>query len=301
MGVNSPLVSAVIIFHNEERFLEQAIASVFGQDYRHWELLLVDDGSTDSSSDIGQSYAHSNSEDVQYMEHAGHQNLGMSASRNLGVENASGKYIAFLDADDCWKPNKLREQVQILESHAQAGMVYGRATYWHSWKVAGAHGGRDQVQDHWREGDTIVHPPTLLIEFLKARAAVPSISGVMARKAMVELCGGFEDSFTGSHEDQVFFSKVCLEWPVFISNRCWHYYRLHDSSYMSSVVDTADRRRNREKYLTWMIDYLENMGFEGSDVWHAAKFELTLARNPAFRGVVRRVRRLSRRLRMMRR
>src|SRR5688572_8206551 len=99
---NQPLVSAIIIFLNGEKYLEEAIQSVIHQTYTNWELLLVDDGSSDKSTAIALSYANSFSNKIKYLEHEGHQNKGMSATRNLGINHSKGDYIGFLDADDVW-------------------------------------------------------------------------------------------------------------------------------------------------------------------------------------------------------
>src|SRR5262245_25666733 len=120
-----PLVSVVTIFLNGERFILDAIGSVFAQKYDNWEYLLVDDGSTDTSSAIAREYAAQYPGKVRYLEHEGHVNRGMSATRNLGIRHSQGKYVAFLDADDVWLPHKLERQVALLESHPRAGMIYG--------------------------------------------------------------------------------------------------------------------------------------------------------------------------------
>jgi glycosyltransferase involved in cell wall biosynthesis len=91
-----PLVSAIVIFLNGETYLKEAIESILAQTYGHWELLLVDDGSTDHSMAIAQQYAQQNPGKVRYLEHEGHQNRGMSATRNLGIANSKGEFIAFL-------------------------------------------------------------------------------------------------------------------------------------------------------------------------------------------------------------
>src|SRR5678815_5107839 len=101
---SDPLVSVIVIFLDEEQFIREAIESVFTQTYHHWELILVDDGSMDSSTSIARSYAREHPERVRYIEHRAHQNRGMSTSRNLGISNANGEYIAFLDGDDIWLP-----------------------------------------------------------------------------------------------------------------------------------------------------------------------------------------------------
>src|SRR5438876_6978821 len=129
---SKPLVSVIVIFFNAEEFIQEAIQSVFAQTYASWELLLVDDGSTDGSFAIAQRCAKASGK-VRYLEHAGHENRGMSVSRNLGIANATGEYIAFLDADDVWLPHKLEQQVAALESQPEVGMIYGPAQWWYSW------------------------------------------------------------------------------------------------------------------------------------------------------------------------
>ena len=89
------LVSAVIIFFNEERFLEEAIESVRAQTYTNWELLLVDDGSTDGSSACARRHAAAEPGRVRYLEHPGRVNLGMSAARNLGIRGGAGRGACF--------------------------------------------------------------------------------------------------------------------------------------------------------------------------------------------------------------
>src|SRR5213594_1272983 len=141
----NPLVSVVIIFLDAGRFLEEAIESVFAQTYEEWELLLVDDGSTDKSRSIAERYVVQYPAKVRCLEHEGHQNRGMSASRNLGIAHTKGEYIAFLDADDVWLPHKLEQQVAIMDSQPAAAMVYGATQYWHSWTGNPEDLGRDRL------------------------------------------------------------------------------------------------------------------------------------------------------------
>jgi glycosyltransferase involved in cell wall biosynthesis len=128
-----PLVSAITIFLNCEKYIEEAIESVFAQTYDNWELLLVDDGSTDNSTAIALRYAQEYPHKVRYLEHPDHENRGMSATRNLGIRNAKGEYIAFLDADDVWFPQKLEQQVATMHSQPEAEIVFGPTQYWYSW------------------------------------------------------------------------------------------------------------------------------------------------------------------------
>src|SRR5262249_6096994 len=100
-----PLVSVVTPFWNARSFIAEAIESVLAQEFQSWELLLVDDGATDGSTDIARDYAGRFPEKIRYLEHEGHANRGSSCARNLGIRDAKGAYIAFLDADDVWTPD----------------------------------------------------------------------------------------------------------------------------------------------------------------------------------------------------
>lgn len=144
---SKPLVPGIIIFLNAQKFIEEAIQSVFAQTYDNWELLLVDDGSTDESTEIAQRYAEKYPEKVRYLDRENHQNLGISAARNLGIANAKGEYIAFLDADDIWLPNKLEQQLAILEAQPEATMLYGSTTLWYWWTDDSEDSQGDRIPD----------------------------------------------------------------------------------------------------------------------------------------------------------
>lgn len=112
------LVSVIIPVFNGELYLAEALDSVFAQDYRPIEVIVVDDGSTDDTAAVARRYSH-----VYYL----HQpNQGPPVARNTGLSHCKGDLIAFLDADDLWVPGKLSMQVAYLEFHPEAGCVIGR-------------------------------------------------------------------------------------------------------------------------------------------------------------------------------
>ena len=188
-----PLVSVIIIFLNGEKFIEEAIESVFTQTYKNWELLLVDDGSTDSSTAIALKYAEQYPEKVHYLEHENHCNRGMSTSRNLGLNNAKGEYIALLDADDVWFPHKLEQQVSILNSHPEAAMVYGSAQWWYGWTGNPEEAQLDYcdyVEQQVPHPNTVIRPPTLIPIFVRGKG-IPCPSTVLARRESLKNIGGF--------------------------------------------------------------------------------------------------------------
>ena len=119
MALTSSQVSVVIPSFNCGPYIAEAIDSVLAQDFDDFELLLVDDGSSDASSEMAKGYADLQPERVRVLEHPNHENRGMSATRNLGLRHARGEYVAFIDADDRWRSSKLREQVALLDAHPE--------------------------------------------------------------------------------------------------------------------------------------------------------------------------------------
>lgn len=118
--MTAPTVSVVMLAYNAERFVREAIASILQQTYTDFELLIIDDGSTDGTSAILQEYAR---RDVRIHIHTQPDNLGIASGRNLGLKLAQGKYLAVMDADDISLPERLAKQVAYLESHPETGVL----------------------------------------------------------------------------------------------------------------------------------------------------------------------------------
>ena len=99
-------VSIIMPTYNSSRWISDSIQSVLDQYYEQWELLIVDDGSTDNTKNIVKDFLNDKRIKYYYQE-----NYGPATARNIGISKASGKYLAFLDSDDIWKPNKLELQL----------------------------------------------------------------------------------------------------------------------------------------------------------------------------------------------
>jgi len=109
-----PLVSIITPMYNSEKFILKTINSVVNQTYSNWELLLIDDGSTDNTIQIVEDFKQKYT-NIKLFQNP--TNLGAAKSRNKGILEAKGDYIAFLDADDLWKPIKLDLQIQFMQTH----------------------------------------------------------------------------------------------------------------------------------------------------------------------------------------
>ena len=267
---SQPLVSAIVIFRDTAKFIEEAINSVIAQTYSHWELWLVDDGSTDGSTEIALSFAQRYAGRVHYLEHEGHQNRGMSATRNLGISRAQGKYVAFLDSDDVWLPEKLERQVAILESQPETGIVYGPTQYWHSWTGLPEDRERDHVPKLGVPLDTLVEPPKLLtLLHPLGQETAPCICSLLVRREVLERIGGFEETFHGFYEDQAFLTKVYLSEKVFVSAGCWDRYRIHPEQCCAKVKHAGQSDAYRKQFLEWFRRYLLSRAVTDSAIWKA--------------------------------
>ncbi|SDR54621.1 Glycosyltransferase involved in cell wall bisynthesis [Rhizobiales bacterium GAS191] len=296
-GAGRPRVSVIVIFLNVEAFLVEAIESVLAQTYEDWELLLVDDGSSDASTAITKDYAAQHPGKIRYLEHAGHGNRGMSASRNLGIGQARGEFLAFIDADDVWLPTKLADQLAIMDASPDLAMVCGAVLYWRSWS-----GGEDQVFPTGHVFDHMVFPPEAAIELYPLGSSISACpSDILVRKSAAERVGCFEEHFTGSrqmYEDQGFFVKLFLAAPVYFSTQIWLKYRQHPGS-ISAVVNNAGRYSEvRSYFLNWLESYLADRPETDQRVNDALSRALRPYRRPRTHHVLARLHRARQRCRV---
>jgi glycosyltransferase involved in cell wall biosynthesis len=122
--MENPLVSIVIATYNMARFLPLAVRSALDQSYGNIEVLVIDDGSQDNTGAVMAPFRSDHR--VKYVTQ---QNRGQAAAKNCGVRKAQGKYIAFLDADDLWIPDKLEQQMPLFRGSPTVGVVYSRLAY----------------------------------------------------------------------------------------------------------------------------------------------------------------------------
>ena len=292
-----PLVSVVMIFLNALPFLEEAIASVRAQTYPHWELLLVDDGSTDGSTALAERHAASDPGRVRYLAHPGHENRGMSASRNLGLSQARGEYVAFLDGDDVWLAHKLQQQTAILGAHPEVDMVYGNTQFWYSWTGTPQDLGRDCLRGTGFPPDTVVSPPGLIARcYPLGDAPSPATCSIMVRRAAIESVGGFEPAFRGMFEDHAFLAKMYRTATVYISGESWDRYRLHPDSCVSIARATGQDRHLTLFFLNWLEAYLSKQGVADDGVRQALQRALWPYRHPRLHRLSQRLGRLAERL-----
>ncbi len=133
-----PSISVIMPTHNHAEFIRQAVDSVRAQDYPNWELIVVDDGSTDTTPSLMAAFTAPN---IHYLRQ---DRRGPAAARNAGIAKARGRFIAFLDSDDFFLPGKLRAQAQLLAAHPQLGAVHS------GWQTVDERGNLLQIVQPWK-------------------------------------------------------------------------------------------------------------------------------------------------------
>lgn len=175
----SPKVSIVMPCFNAAAHLARSVGSVQAQDLQDWELVVVDDGSTDDSWQVLQSLAR----DDPRIRPLRQPNAGAASARNTGLMAAKGEFTAFLDSDDTWDPTFLSAMLGALEPHPEAGIAYC------GWQNIGLGGGRDKpyVPPDYESGDKV--------EALLRTCPWP-IHGALVRADLIKAAGGFDESFS---------------------------------------------------------------------------------------------------------
>lgn len=191
----SPIVSIIIPTYNREELIGESIQSVLDQTFRDFELIVIDDGSTDGTNDIVRSFSDNR---INYI----HQkNSGRSSARNRALKIACGSYITFLDSDDLYLPDKLQTQVDFLNAHPEYGMVYTSA-YCIDEK------GRllNSLYEATVSGDIYKD----IAFYIPVTITLPT---VMARREVFDKVGGFDEKME-RFEDTDMWRRIAKEFPI---------------------------------------------------------------------------------------
>ena len=275
--MNTPLVSVTIPFFNAERFLRETVESVLGQTYTNWELLLVDDGSTDGSTALARAFAGEFPDRIRYMEHDGHQNRGVNATRNLGARRSRGSILAFLDSDDIWLPGKLSNHVSELESHPEAGFFYAPTLYWYEWDPEGNPGIHDNIPDYAPGGQVYMPPSLMARSYPLGPYGAPCPCSFLVRRDAFEQVGGFDEGFHRGtfqmYEDIAFLAKMQLAVPIYVSNQCLDRNRCNRYSMTRWPASLRAEEAARRFYFRWLRAYLRAHGPVGAEILRAVRRE----------------------------
>lgn len=260
-----PKVSIITPVYNAQPFLADAIASVQAQTEADWELILVDDGSTDRSRPIAEAAARNDGR-IRLITRPEGLQRGAAAARNAGLDVAAGDLIGFLDADDLYEPTKLADELALFAAHPQAAMVYGPTLWWRDgeqpWRW---------VEPMQREANRMHQPPQLVSKvILLSDWHVPCTCGVLVRRSAIAEIRGFEERFV-LYEDQTLWTKLFLRYPVFVHPHCLARYRQHEGSVSAAAARSGAYKREgdhqaRAAFLDWLAEHVAEMDLTATKV-----------------------------------
>jgi len=252
---SGPTISAIIHFLNSAKYLSQAVQSVFRQTLTDWELILVDGGSTDGSTEIARECEKQFPNKIRAFIHQGSEPLGIFSSRIWGAQRARASVLALLDSDDEWHPQFLERHYAIYQMvfNDGQGMVYCPSVYW--WEdTALAH--RSFVQPVPTPG--LHMPPKLVWDFIEpGYAKTPCNTSVMvAREIIQEARFLIGIAVEKMGDDQFLWSHIALKYPIYVSPEPLTRYRQWANSTCAEGSAVGEYEKLRRLHLTWLLDHL---------------------------------------------
>ena len=218
-----PKVSILMNCYNGEKYLKEAIDSIYQQTFHDWEIIFIDNCSTDSSSSIAKSYG----EKIKY--YKTEKNIPLGAARNFGLEFCSSEYISFLDTDDIWLPNMLEEQLLAIESDNYALAYAGQIEINSNGEVIG------EIIPQEKKGNIF---DKLLLQF-----DVPIVSTIIRRSILTSHHLNFDSNISAS-EEYCLFMQLSVNETFVVIPKALVKYRIHDNALTNKTISKwADERR----------------------------------------------------------
>jgi teichuronic acid biosynthesis glycosyltransferase TuaG len=233
----SDMISVIMPVYNAGKFIDEAVESVVSQSYANWELLLIDDGSNDGSIDILREWSNKDGR-ISILQHPNGINKGVSSSRNMGLKYAKGEWVAFLDADDVWMPEKLQKQFEkIMEiNDSKLYFLYSTA------RVIDENGNiiksKDERKEHNPKYDIIgAGKPGLSVNsfrWVTKKGFEAPTSSVIVKTDIIKHLGGFEEDLNDT-EDAIMWYRIIEIGNHYFIPAPLSYYRVHNNQWNARV------------------------------------------------------------------
>ncbi len=243
-------VSVITASYNYADFLKEAIESVISQTYTNWELIVVDDGSSDNSVEVIKEFC-ARDERIKFFRHLEGENRGLKETMLLGIEKASGDYIAFLESDDIWEPNCLEEKIKIAQQYPEAKIIFSDVDLF---------GNEEIIEDYARYfelNDRILSSkkyPANLFSAFSFQNVIPTFSC-----AMVEAQTLKKADFNPTVEaflDHWIWAHLAYENKIYYINQRLTRWRMHTTSLVG-----RRQNKNEKQFLSDISKSFQKKGF----------------------------------------
>lgn len=253
---STPLISVIIPAYNGARYIAVAVESVLNQTYTNWEIIVINDGSTDSTSQVLQPYL----DRIRYIER---ENQGVAAARNRGIEESQGELVAFLDQDDFFLPDKLTAQVALWNSSPSLGIINS------GWRLVNEQGETISDITPWKP-----FPKLNLETWIVHTPLLPS--AMMFSRKWLKLVGGFNSEFDSVDDSDLVIRLAALGCEAAWLHQVTVCYRQHDTN-----VSIKKALKQAELFIKLKQDFfkkpdlpqhirsLENLALYEASIWMA--------------------------------
>ncbi|MCH8171215.1 MAG: glycosyltransferase family 2 protein [Bacteroidetes bacterium] len=247
---NTPLISVVIPSYNSSEFIRETIESVLNQTYKNFEIIVVDDESSDNTVSILKDLSNKNKRINYYqIPHNGRP----SVPRNYGVEKSNGKFVAFLDADDIWVENKLKKQISEFEKHPDYILVYSMSVTF----------GVANLFSPYYEVLPLLHKVCKRKQELLNMGNSITCSTVLINKEHFQKVGGFDEDPNLQIEDYDLWIRLSELGHFGFVSRIHTYYRVHGKQFSADWQTKQDRVKYLSNKRGWNLPeykYYRNKG-----------------------------------------
>jgi glycosyltransferase involved in cell wall biosynthesis len=216
---DAPLVSVIMNCYNSDKYLREAIDSIYAQTYQNWEIIFWDNVSTDTSAAIAQSY-----QDGRLRYFCGETNVPLGHARNFAIEKSRGKFVAFLDCDDLWMPEKLEKQIPLFLADEKVGLVYSDTYFFN-----------DQGFQQQLYAKKVPYRGYCFSELLNHYLI--SLETAVVRKSALESLDHWFDVNFNMIEEYDLFVRIGLDWKIDFSPYVLAKWRVHGESLSWKVPD----------------------------------------------------------------
>jgi len=229
MSIKTPRISVIIPIYNDALYIHEAIRSVFTQKIEELEIIIINDGSTDN---FEEKIEYFNDPRIRIIKQI---NSGAAAARNNGINNAKGEFLAFLDADDIWAPNKLKLQLEVLINREDINMVYGQVKEFYDSSILG-------YDDLQKNAKTLVGYS--LIALLISKKDFLSVGDFQSKWKVAEFVDWYDRAkYAGLSE---FLLPDVLAFRRIHSGNIDRLHRPDAKQYVAVLKEALDRRRNQQ-------------------------------------------------------
>jgi glycosyltransferase involved in cell wall biosynthesis len=267
--MKQPLISIIIPTYNRAHLISETLDSILVQTYTNWECIVVDDGSTDNTQEIINSYIKKDCR-FQYFQRSAKSLKGASSCRNIGFEKSKGNYIQYLDSDDLISENKLNEQITVLSEasdYSIATCKWGRFSETNKDKV---------VFENLESYATFDSIEFFLTALANSKGYFPIHSYLIKRK-LIEKTGGWNEYLSLNDDGEFMMRLITNVEKVFFSSEAYVYYRFGNGANASSLYQEQKAADMIDSFR--MIDYLFKIRFKVKTVYYIEKIKEDLYHN----------------------